>query len=39
MPYCYIMKVSNKRELQEIAKSHSSGIYFKDFVKCHRDHV
>ena len=26
----FIMKISNKRELQQIAISHSSDIYFKD---------
>ena len=33
------MKISNKRELQQIATSHSSDIYFKDFMKCHRDYA
>ena len=27
----FIMKVSNKRELQQIVFNHSSDIYFKDF--------
>ena len=29
----FIMKVPNKRELQQIASSHSSGIDFKDSMK------
>ena len=29
----FIMKISNKTELQEIASSHSSDIDFKDFMK------
>ena len=28
-----IMKIPNKRELQQIALKHSSDIYFKDFMK------
>ena len=27
------MKISNKRELQQIALNHSSDIEFKDFIK------
>ena len=30
---CFIMKIRKKRELQQIASSHSSDINFKDFVK------
>ena len=29
----FIMKISNKRELQQIALNHSSDIDFKDFIK------
>ena len=29
----FIMKISNKRELQQIASNHSSDIDFKDFMK------
>ena len=32
-----IFKLSNKRELQNIAISHSSNINYKDFVKIYRD--
>ena len=28
----FIMKIANKRDLQQIALSHSSDIYFKDFM-------
>ena len=30
------MKILNKRELQQIAINHSSGIDFKDFVKIYK---
>ena len=30
---CFIMNIPNAREIQEIAKNHSSDIGFKDFVK------
>ena len=29
----FVMKISNKRELQQIALNHSSDIDFKDFMK------
>ena len=29
----FIMKISNKRDLQQIALNHSSDIDFKDFIK------
>ena len=32
-----IMKISNKRELQNIAINHSADIYYKDFVKIYRE--
>ena len=31
-----IMKVPNKRELQQIALNHSSDIHFKDFIKIYK---
>ena len=30
------MKISNKRELQQIALNHSSDIEFKDFIKLYK---
>ena len=33
----YIMKIPNKRELQQIALSHSSDIHFKDFMKIYKN--
>ena len=32
-----IMKINNKRELQNIAINHSVYIYYKDFVKIYRE--
>ena len=32
----FIMKISNKRELQQIAINHSSDIDFKDFIKIYK---
>ena len=32
----FIMKISNKRELQQIALNHSSDIDFKDFIKIYK---
>ena len=32
----YIMKIPNKRELQQIALNHSSDIDFKDFMNIHK---
>ena len=32
----FIMKIPNKRELQQIALNHSSNIDFKDFIKIHK---
>ena len=32
-----IMKINNKRELQNIATSHSAGIDYKDFMKIYRE--
>ena len=31
------MKISNKRELQNIATNHSADIDYKDFVKIYRE--
>ena len=31
-----IMKINNKRELQNIANNHSADIDYKDFVKIYR---
>ena len=31
----FIIKIPNKRELQQIATNHSSDIDFKDFIKSH----
>ena len=33
------MKISNKKELQQIAPSHSSDIDFKDFMKLCKDYA
>ena len=33
----FIMKIPNKRELQQIAMSHSSDIDFKDFIKIYKN--
>ena len=32
----FIMKISNKRELQQVALNHSSDIDFKDFMKIYK---
>ena len=32
----FIMKILNKRELQQIALTHSSDIDFKDFIKIYK---
>ena len=32
----FIMKISNKRELQQIALNHSSNIGFKDFIEVYK---
>ena len=34
--YFFIMKIPNKRELQQIALNHSSDIDFKDFIKIYK---
>ena len=35
----FIMKILNKRELQQIALNHSSDIDFKDFIKIHKKYT
>ena len=36
---CFITKIPNKRELQQIAANHSSDIYFIDFVKLYKEYT
>ena len=31
------MKIDNKRELQNIAVTHSADIYYQDFIKIYRE--
>ena len=35
----FIMNIPNKRELQQIASSHSSDIHFKDFMKLYVEYT
>ena len=35
--HLFIMKIQNKRELQQIAINHSSDIDFKDFMKTYKN--
>ena len=35
----FIMKIPNKRELQQIASNHASDIKFKDFMKLYKDYT
>ena len=35
----FIMKIPNKRELQQIVSNHSSDIDFKDFMKLYKDYT
>ena len=35
----FIMKIPNKRELQQIASNHSSDIDFKDFIKLFKEYT
>ena len=35
----FIMKILNKRELQQIVSNHSSDIDFKDFMKFYKDYT
>ena len=34
-----IMKIHNKRELQNIAINHSSDFYYKDFMKIYKEYI
>ena len=34
--HCLIMKINNRKELQNIAINHSADIDFKDFIKIYR---
>ena len=34
--HCFIMKIPNKRELQQITSNYSSNIDFKDFMKLYK---
>ena len=35
----FIIKIPNKRELQQIASNHSSDIDFKDFIKFYKEYT
>ena len=35
----FIMKIPNKREIQQIASNHSSDIEFKDFMELCKDYA
>ena len=35
----FIIKIPNKKELQQIASNHSSDIDFKDFMKLYKDYT
>ena len=35
----FIMKIPNKRELQQIASNHSSDSDLKDFIKLYKDYI
>ena len=37
--HCFIIKIPNKRELQQIALNHSSDIDFKDFIKNYKKYT
>ena len=37
--YYFIMKIPNKRELQQVASTHLSDIKFKDFMKHCKDYT
>ena len=37
--YYFIMKISNKRKLQQVSSNHSSDIDFKDFTKLYKDYT
>ena len=35
----FVMKVPQKRELEQVASNHSSGIDFKNFMKLYKDYT
>ena len=35
----FVMKITNKRDLQQIALNHSSNIGFKDFMKLYKGYI
>ena len=37
LTHYFIMKINNKRELQNIANNHSADIDYKDFMKIYRE--
>ena len=37
--HCFIMKISNKRELQQIVLNHLSDTDFKDFMKVYQKYT
>ena len=37
--HCFIMKILNKRELQQIVSNHLSDNDFKDFMKRYKDYT
>ena len=37
--HCFIMKIPNKREIQQIASNHSPDIDIKDFTKLYKDYT
>ena len=39
MQHYFIIKIFNKRELQQIASNHLSDIDFKDFMKFYKDYT
>ena len=39
MTQYFIMKIPNKRDLQQVASNHSSDIEFKDFMKLHKEYT
>ena len=39
LAHYFIMKIPNKRELQQIASNHSTNIEFKDFMKLYKDYT
>ena len=37
--HCFIMKILNKKDLQQIASNHSSNTDFKDFMKLYKEYT